>query len=161
MARKKQSVAAPPIQQQQIITVQNSLWKTIISVATGVTAIIVLLITINTIVQPYYAMQTAINDLTAHLREEKREREINDSKIEVVVDDVAVIARVLHLLLLSYTRGDISSAELQSALALYESDVIYGVASKRDDSSQNGDTDQEVIGEITRKTLEALDKLSN
>ena len=153
--RKNQQNAPQQVQQAQQHITPYAMWKTVITVVTGVTAIIILLITINAIIQPYYEMQAAITALTTHLQEEKKERQVNEKKVTTIEGDIAVMSKALHLLLLSYTNGDINKQELEDALALFEATIIYGV-------SQKTTTDaQDAIGEITRKTLEELAKLSN
>jgi cell division protein FtsL len=136
------------------------IWKVIFTIVGGITAIIVLFITVTVVVKPYYEMQTSISELTKALHENKETIDKSHEELDEMKNDISIITRAVHILLLSSEVDESSKDEIKKALESFENDVVYGANTTADSGNYDGDYTQESIQEITQRTLDALSEIS-
>lgn len=134
---------------------QTKVWKITITLASGITAVLVLFVTISTILKPYYEIQRDIDKILTHIEAQTTQQESNAEEIKLVEEDVAILVRALHTLLRIESGEKVSQNELNDLLKYFENNLIY----ENLKTEPEEEDPQSAIGKITQETLEALRKL--
>jgi cell division protein FtsL len=165
-AKRKQKKEQPPaITTQKTYTITpKTIWKAVVTVASGITAIFALVFAFNTLMQPYYNIQAEIIKLQHKIDGQSDDISGNQQQIKKIKVDKLVLTKVIHILLQEAIDGSITPEQLANALQYLEDNVIYDVTdvttgSTDTDTDTLPDDTQQAIKEITDETLNALSNL--
>jgi len=112
---------------KQPITSKNIL-KIVVTLCAGITAIIVLFITINTVIKPFYIIQDNIEDMSQAIKQNANTTSDLYSDASIAQGDMLIIAKVLHVLLRNAAQDTVTKDDLIEMLQYYEDVTIYDTA---------------------------------
>jgi hypothetical protein len=158
MKQKRQTQTQAKQTNKQIATA--NIYKTIVTIASGIAAILALIITITAITKPYYDLQRSIDDVLDHLKDQSAAQQANEKSISAVESDLSIIVKALHTLLQNEAGKKVDKSEIQEMLQYLENYVIYDISKDPVQGTSTGATDaQKEIQRITEQTLKALDEI--
>lgn len=138
---------------------QSKVFKAAISLVSGATAVVVLLLTISSVMRPYYEMQRDIDKILAHMETQTTNQENNTKEIKSAEEDITVLVRALHTILRIESGETIEQEELDLLLKYFEDHVIYNDVTAGTTAQNAADDATASIAEITNSTIDALKNL--